>query len=803
VNKHLAVGLLSAACVSQAMGSAGAVEKQADGVVVAVDGGMLRVQVWGEKSVRVTYAAGKEIPTASLSVVGKPVATMWTVKETDAAISVETPLLHTRIDKGSGAVGFFDAQNRPILQEAAHGREIVPAVQPGVEGSRIRQSFVLATDEGIYGLGQHQQGVWNYRGKAVRLQQQNMDVGIPVLLSSKGYMLLWDNPAVTEISVGAPKPAAMAPATARGNRSATPPPEGAGEDVVRWSSETGSVIDYYFTYGPTADEAMKGYRAITGEAPLMPQWMWGFFQCKERYRSQEELLGIAKKYRELKIPIDCVIQDWRYWPEGNNTWGSHQFDKGRYPDPAGMFKELHDMHFHTMISVWAKFDLGSANFDELEKNGGLYDKVVKYVFPPGQGKWYDPFNPKGREIYWKQMSEELFALGVDAWWLDAPEPEIPATEWRGYKTALGPAAKVFNAYPLMHSTGIYQGQRARTDEKRVVILTRSAYAGQQRNSAVTWSGDIGSTWQVLRNQIPAGLNFCSSGIPYWNTDIGGFNGRMDPQDPRYQELFARWFEFGSFCPMFRVHGGAPNGGTGPGKEVWRFDDKTQETLKNYITLRYRLIPYIYSTSWKVTSESYTMMRPLVMDFGGDAGVLNIGDQYMFGPGMMVCPVTRQGATTRNVYLPGNGDWHDFWTGKASKGGATVEAAAPVETMPLFVRAGAIVPMGPEIQYTGEKPEGPIEIRVYRGADGAFTLYEDQRDGYAYEKGAYATIPFTWNEKSKTLTIGARKGDFAGMVMERVLNVVFVGDGHGAGIPPTDAVDQTVTYKGEEVRVSAK
>ena len=603
-----------------------------DGVQFTVDGGTLRVQFWSDDIVRVTYAAAGELPAIkSLSVVGTPSTVYWTRQDDDQAFTLVAPHMKVRIDKQSGAVSFLDLAGNTLLRESAQGRKIEPATQGGVKGTSCTLSFELPPDEGIYGLGQHQQGVSNCRaggrqggGVTVRLAQANTDVGVPVITSSKGYVLLWDNPAVTTISGAA----------------------GAGQNVLRWSSETGKAIDYYFCYGDgSPDSAMKAYRHLTGDAPLMPKWMLGFWQCKERYASQKELLGVAKQLRELKVPVDGIIQDWQYWPPGNSTWGSHLFDPAHYPDPAGMFKELHDMHFHTLISVWAKFDVGSENSKELIAAGGMFPQVTRYVFPPGRGQWYDPFSVKGREVYWKQMRNRLFAKGVDGWWLDAPEPEIGAGQWRGYKTGMGPGYEVFNAYPLMHSTGIYQGQRAATDEKRVVILTRSAYAGQQRNSAITWSGDITGTWQVLKNQVPAGLNFSLSGIPYWNTDTGGFfsdraTGNGNPKNPQFQEFFARWFQFSSFCPMFRVHSSS---GTSPGREFYRFDEKTQGILRNYLDLRYRLLPYLYSVAWQVTSNGTTFMRPLVMDFAADRQVLSIGDQYLFGPSIMVSPVTSAGA----------------------------------------------------------------------------------------------------------------------------------------------------------------
>jgi alpha-D-xyloside xylohydrolase len=402
------------------------------------------------------------------------------------------------------------------------------------------------------------------------------------------------------------------------------------------------------------------------------------------------------------------------------------------------------------------------------------------------------------------MRDEIFSKGVDGWWLDAPEPEIGGMGFRNYTTPMGPGYEVYNAYPLMHSTGIYQGQRATTDQKRVVILTRSAYAGQQRNSAITWSGDIQGTWRVLKNQIPAGLNISLSGIPYWNTDTGGFfnnraTGNGDPKNPQFQEFFARWFQFSSFCPMFRVHSAS---GLNPGREFWRFDEKTQGILRNYLDLRYRFLPYLYSVAWQVTSGGSTFMRPLVMDFPNDPQALNIGDQYLFGPAIMVTPITSADTTTRSVYLPACGaPWYNFWTGTTSPAGQSVDAVAPVETLPLFVKPGSIVPLGPVMQYAMEKPADPIEVRVYPGADGGFTLYEDEGDNYNYEKGKYATIPLEWNEAKQTLSIGERSGKFPGMLKERTFRVVFVSSNHGAGIAAEEKADAVVHYTGKPRSVS--
>lgn len=785
----LIFGIL-ASTLGPAWGAVTASKKLSDGAQFTVDGGTLRIRFWSPEIVRVTYAPGTELPSLkSLSVVARPAAAHWTRQINDQAFTLTTPRMKVRIDKQTGAVSFLDPADNLLLREVPQGRRIEPATQPGVAGTSCTQSFESTPAEGIYGLGQHQRGAWNYNtGGSVRLAQANTDVGVPVITSSKGYVLLWDNPAVTTITSSESDPSA-------------------GTRVVRWTSEFGRAIDYYFCYGDgTIDAAMKAYRHLTGDAPLMPEWMLGFWQCKERYASQEELLGVARKLRELKVPVDGIIQDWQYWPPGTNTWGSHRFDPARYPDPVGMFKELHAMNYHTLISVWAKFDLGSDNSKELNAVGGMFPQITSYAFPPGRGQWYDPFSAAGRQTYWKQIRDEIFSKGVDGWWLDAPEPEIGRMQFRTYQTPAGPGYEVYNAYPLMHSMGIYQGQRASTDRKRVVILTRSAYAGQQRNSAITWSGDIQGTWDVLKNQIPAGLNFSLSGIPYWNTDTGGFFGNRSagngiPSNPQYAELFSRWFQFSAFCPMFRVHGSY---GLNPGKEFWRFDEKTQGILRTYLDLRYRLLPYLYSTAWQVTSDGNTFMRPLVMDFPGDPQALSIGDQYLFGPSIMVTPITTAGMTNRSVYLPASSaPWFNFWTGETFPAGQRVEAAAPVETVPLFIRPGSIIPLGPFVQYSAEKPVDPIELRIYRGADGKFTLYEDEGDNYNYEKGKYATIPISWNEATHTLEIGKRTGRFPGMLKERTFNIVWVSQDHGAGVSITEKPDAVVRYSGKAVKVSRK
>ena len=736
-----------------------AVEKQTHGASIRFDAGTLRLEVWSDRVVRVSYAPGSAIPaTHSLSVISSPAAIPFQFKETPAALELSTRSLRAVVDKSAGLVSFRDLAGKTIFEEK------------GPRESSVGDSFVLDPEEQIYGLGQHQDGYMSYRGTSVHLQQKNMEIGIPVLVSSRGYGMLWDNPAITDVEVGV-----------KGK-----------EGLLRWVSETGKAIDYYFIFGPKSDDVIAAYRKLTGAAPLLGKWAWGFWQCKERYASQAEMLGIVSRYRETHRPLDGIVQDWQYWAPGG--WGSHEFDPARYPDPKGMVDSIHKMNAHILISVWSRFDLDTANEKELEQAGALYPAVIPNVYPRGQGKWYDAFNPEARRLYWKQIWERLGTMGMDGWWLDATEPEIGGKwgEYRTFATAEGPGAAVFNAYPLMTTTGIYKGQRAQTDKKRVIVLTRSAYAGQQRNSAISWSGDIRGNWDVFRKQIPAGLNFSMSGIPYWNTDIGGFFGG-NTKDPNYQELFVRWFQFGAFTPMFRVHG------SGSGKEFWQWDEPTQQTMLKFERLRYRLIPYIYSVSWQVTDKGGSMLRPLVMDFAGDKNALNVADQYLFGPNLMVNPVTAAGATSRPVYLPGKAEWFDFWTGKKESAGRRVEAAASIDSMPLYVPAGSILPLGPEVEYVDQKPADPLEVRVYPGANGSFTLYEDAGESYDYEHGAYATIPFHWNDAAKTLTIGKRAGNYAGMLQRRTFRVVLVDQQRGGGLDDS-AGARPVAYSGEEVRV---
>jgi alpha-D-xyloside xylohydrolase len=578
-------------------------------------------------------------------------------------------------------------------------------------------------------------------------------------------------------------------------------------------SEVGDGVDYYFVYGPSLDGVIAGYREITGRAPMMPRWAYGMWQCRERYESADQMLGVLAEMRKRGIPFDNIVQDWQYWESGK--WGSHAFDATRFPDPEGWIRSIHeDHHARLMISVWPKFYRSTENFEELHARGFLYPETLKRPTTDWLGHvhtFYDAFDPGARELFWEQMNRDLFSKGVDAWWMDATEPELvgegtpEALKATMNPTHLGTGSRMANAFALVNSQAVYEGQREVAPDQRVFILTRSAFAGMQRYASSTWSGDVSSDWASFRKQIPAGLNFSLSGIPYWTTDIGGFAvpPKWSSRDPKpedeaeWRELVTRWFQFGTFCPLFRVHGQYPP------REMWYFGDAGDATYDAQLAfdrLRYRLLPYIYSLGGGVTRRHDTIMRALVMDFPGDPQVLGIGDQYMFGPALLVSPVTRPGATSRPVYLPTGAGFYDFWTGEHVAGGRTLEAEAPLERLPVYVRAGSILPIGPELQYSDEKPADPLTLWVYQGADASFELYEDEGVTYGYEQGAFSTIPLLWDEAAETLTIGPRTGAFPGMLEERSIRVVFVSPGSPVPHGPEPEVARTLRYDGAPLTV---
>ena len=586
-----------------------------------------------------------------------------------------------------------------------------------------------------------------------------------------------------------------------------------------WWSEMNPEIDYYFVAGEDMDEVISGYRTLTGKAQVMPKWAMGYWQSREKYNSSDEIVSTFREFRARQIPVDNIVLDWLHWPQ--DAWGSHEFDPQRFPDPKGMVDEIHGMNGRIMVSVWPKFYQTTEHYKEFDEKGWMYqqaieDSIKDWVGPGYMGSFYDAYHPEARKLFWKQMQDHYYPLGFDAWWMDASEPNIRDCTDLQYRkdlcgpTALGPSAEYFNAYALVNADAIYNGQRGVEPDKRVFLLTRSGFAGLQRYSTATWSGDIATRWEDMKAQISAGLNFAISGIPYWTMDIGGFcvedryvagqveynkTGRENDDYKEWRELNARWYQFGAFCPLFRAHGQYPF------REIWNIAPEGHPAYRSvvyYTKLRYNLMPYIYSLAGMTHFADYTIMRPLVMDFMADTQVNDISDQYMFGPGLMVCPVYEYGARSREVYFPNTGGWYDFYTGKYMAGGKqTVDA--PYERIPLYVREGAIIPYGPDMQYSDEKPASEITLYVYQGKDGEFTLYEDENVNYNYEKGAYAMIPFAYDDAEGTLTIGQRQGEFPGMLKERSFRVVVVNKDKPQ---PFDlkAKGQLVKYDGAEVVV---
>ena len=672
----------------------------------------------------------------------------------------------------------------------------------------------------------------------VRLHQANTNISIPVVLSSKGYGILWNNPSLTDFNP-ADQSIAIDPATGKGRfttgakglygfllssdnknqlvvevngqhvidlhnmwlptsasgyveleankeyevsakggpggfQLAVRPPQ----DATTFRSEVGQAIDYYFFYGPELNRVIADYRQLTGEAPLFPKWAYGYLQCRERYHSQQEILDTAAEFRKRKIPVDALIQDWQYW--GKYGWSAMKFDEEFYPQPKEMMDQLHSEDLHMLISIWSKFG------DDTD----VYKRMkAKCLLIPGE-VWTDFFNPEAQTTFWSELNKGIFQIGMDGWWMDASEPEFDVL--KGKQTFLGSGESVRNAYPLYVTKAIYEGQRATTDRKRVVILTRSAFAGQQRNAASSWSGDITGDWITLQRQIPAGLSFGMSGMPYWTTDIGGFFRPKDQYtSDAYHEVLIRWFQYGAFCPLFRVHGYVSNA------ELWNYGPKVEDILTQYDELRYRLMPYIYSAAWGVTSKGETLMRALPLEFSFDAGARAVSDQFMFGPSLLINPVTTEGATQRTVYLPAGSDWVDFWTGQRAKGGQNIMADAPLDRIPIFVRSGSIVALGPRAESASAKPD-PIDLRIYSGADGDFMLYEDEGDNYDYERGTNSVIPIHWDDKTQTLTVGDRRGTFPGMLGHRTFRVVRVTAAHGVGISSTEKVDAQIEFDGKVV-----
>ena len=909
--------------------------------------GTVRLQAYGDGIIRVTETPDKRFDLQpSLMVIAKP-SGAFTVSEAPGIVRLNTNKASADVDLQSGRVSFRDAADRVVLAETS-APAFAPVSAEGVPFVSVHQQFNRGTDEGFYGLGQHQNGQMNYNGEDVELVQHNMDVAIPFVVSTRNYGLLWDNNSITRF--GAPEAYGHAGGAGDGLSvnggqgwtatysvngktvaqrrervidlqylenlkdwpagTRTPDQQGTvpglrvtwtgtitpatgglhrfrlygsshfkvsvdGKEVMnRWrqnwnpwnhnfdlnlaagkphelridwepnsgyiallhhdprpepdrrsltlSSEFGRAVDYYFIGGGNMDEVIAGYRWLTGKAPIAPKWAFGFWQSRQRYETQDQLLGALREYRKRSIPLDNIVQDWLYWPQ--DQWGCQCFDPARFPNPAAMVNEVHRSGAHIMISVWAKYYRGIANYQALDAIGGIYRRMANpkpgepsdpnyikamyldWVGPGYFNAFYDPYNPKAADLYWSQVRSGIASKGFDAWWLDSDEPDFHSnisraeTAYRMGPTALGPAAAYFNSYPLVHVESVYRHQVADKPDVRPFILTRSAFGGIQRTGAAVWSGDVAGRWDNFREQISAGINFSMSGVPIWSHDIGGYTQeerfiKPKPADlAEWRELNTRWFQFGAFSPVFRSHGENIR------REIFEMSPAGSPSYRSmvwYDKLRYRLMPYIYTLGADTYFKDGTIMRGLVMDFAGDKRAWGVDNEYMFGPAFLIAPVTEYKARSRKVYLPAGTSWYDFYSGRSIDGGQTIDAAAPYERMPLFVRAGSIVPTGPAIQFTGNNTRSPLTVSVYTGADGTFSLYEDDGVSRQYLNGKYSRIPFAWNDGAKTLIIGAREGSYSGMAGTRTIRIRWVRPGRPLDL---DAADLTVTYAGAPMTV---
>ena len=751
---------------------------------IAIAGGKLRVEVIDDGIVHVVFTKADSFSTRpSVMILPQTVRDETLVEEGNDFV-LRTEKLELRIDRHTGNFAWLDAAGGVLLRDAGKHLEQVAVERrvfdPNVkittestaDGLKIRVAnakvvidriayqtkfdLIFSEGEAIYGLGQHEEGILDYRGHSQFLYHQNLKVAMPAIVSTRGYGILWDTSSLAVF-----------------------------HDDVHGSyfwTDVDDEMDFYFVAGPEFDDVIKGFRKLTGKPTMFPRWAFGYVQSKERYRTQAELLDVVREHRERKIPLDCIVQDWCTWT--GKWWGDKNPDKDRFPDPSQLVKDLHAMNAKLMVSIWPVMRGECPNQVEMRNRGFLL----------GNDATYNAFDPGARALYWKQAHEGWFRHGVDAWWCDCTEPF--EADWKGTlkpepwkravintnesKTFLDP--EHINQYSMHHSRGIYEHQRATTSEKRVVNLTRSGFPGQHRYGAITWSGDTAATWDTLRRQIADGLNFTVTGNPRWTLDIGGFFVDRKEQwfwrgdypdgctDPAYRELYVRWFQLGAFLPMFRSHG------TDTPREVWRFGSPGEvayDTLLRFLHLRYRLLPYIYSIAAWETLFDYTMLRMLAFDFRTDAAACGVADQFMLGPALMVCPVTRPAAKSRDVYLPA-GAWYDFWTGETHQGGRRTELEAPLDIVPLFVRAGSILPMGPIVQHSGEGLDEPLEVRVYAGANGEFALYEDDNDGYGYERGEYRLTKLVWDDAARKLAAGP----------PRRMRVVVVRPGQGVGVEET-------------------
>ncbi len=774
----------------------------------ATQSGDVTVQFYTPSIVRITKTpAGKNLSRESMVVIASPEEVKVTRKGKNSVMSSE---LRVNVSAETGNVTFSDARGKVLLREK--NNEFIERTDGPDKGAyRVTQTFLLGKDEPIYGLGTIQDGKLNRRNTEKHMEQSNLEDFQNVLQSINGWGIYWDNYSRTHFCDNA--------------------------EGMPLSSEVGDGIDYYFMYGGSVDGVVAQMRHLSGQVPMFPLWTYGYWQSKERYKSGKELLGVVETYRKLQVPLDGIIQDWQYWG-GNYNWNAMEFVSEEFQESEQLIEDIHKQHAHLMISIWASFGPMTKPYKQLDEKGLLYDfqtwpQSGLMLWPPREDypsgvRVYDALSPVARDIYWQNL-KRLFDQGLDAWWMDSTDPDFfsPQEVHYDHRAGDGTWRRYRNAFPLASVSGVYNNQRKETDNKRVFIMSRSAFGGQQRYGCNMWSGDVASSWDMLRKQLPAGLNFSMTGNPNFNTDIGGFfcgayntqGPASAPHNPQFQELYVRWMQYALFCPVFRSHGAdAP-------REIYQFGkkgDAAYDAIEKMIRLRYRLLPYLYSTAWQVTSAQESYLRPLFSDFAADKQVWNMTDEFMFGRSILAAPIVEAQYTDEAIisedamsgwdkkevkatqsnavvnfndkhhtqkYLPKGAQWYDFWSNQLYKGGQTVTLETTFDRVPMFVRAGSILPMGPEMQYVGEKQWDNLELRIYPGANATFTLYEDEGDNYNYEKGVYATIAMDWDNARRTLTIGRRQGSYPGMLSQRTFTVVL-----------PDGTKQIVSYQGEEVKV---
>ena len=776
--------------------------KQADGVVFTLSAGKLRIKACAVNIVRVTWTPAAAFSTrASLMVADTfPTPPTWNLDSTATAVTLSAAAMKAEVTKATGAIRFLDAAGAVLISENADTGRTAAVATVDTSGYSVKMAFNLTTEEGVYGGGHFDNDNTfnrNTAGHSIRMLVANRDKPIPFIISTKGWGLLWDNYSDTYFRF-----------------------LGAANRTLTLTSEVADQIDYYIVAGQQLDEIIAGYRTITGAAPLFPKYAYGFWHSRERYVSQEEVQTMASEFRTRNIPIDVIVQDWRWWQLTSadvfqdGTWNCMIWDATRFPNPTQLCSFLHNMNMRLSISVWPTLGSQSAIYNDFKIRGWVFNSLYEY----GNAYVYDAFRPEAGDLLWQYMNTGvspttgIWNKGVDVWWFDGSEPECgplgSGEKQADLKTSLvaqgdnylGSFYRYATGYSLVHSGNVYRNQRATSPEKRVCVLTRSTQAGSQRYGAVSWGGDCQSNAAQMAREITWAINYCAAGVPYWTTDPGAFYayppGQPEPSDAAFRALYTRWFQFVCFLPIFRSHGSGANH-----REMWYFapyTDSTYQSQLKFDQLRYRLLPYIYSLAWKVTNEGYTIIRALPFDFKNDNATYTIGDQYMFGPAFLVNPFMTIGSNSRKVYLPAGMAWYDFWNGAVTAGGQTVTAAATITSMPLYVRAGSIIPMGPVMTWCAEKPLDTVELRIYPGADGQFTLYEDEGEGYGYETGAYTTIPITYTDNPRRVTIGGRSGSFTGMTQKKVFNIVYVGAGRGTSVIVTPDPDCVLEYSGSEI-----